>query len=57
MIVSVRIDISEVLSVHRDSRNYENAQPCEAEARIQTNAIISYILYTVWEAAELCELG
>ena len=42
---------------HKDSRNYENPEHCAAEARIQTNDIISHILYTVWEAAELRELG
>ena len=56
-IVRVKLDLSEVPSFDTDSLNYENPQPCAAEAKIQTHAIISHILYTVCEAAELCELG
>ena len=52
--VRVRVDLSEVLFSQRDSRNYENPEHCAADARLQTNAIISYILYTVLEATEVC---
>ena len=55
--VGAWVDLSEVLFFREIHENYGNPEHCAADAKIQTNAIISYILYTAWEAAELRELG